>query len=108
MTNQIFKQKVNIDLLFELFEKTCFKETKYYMFDLNCFKKGIYDNSIQLFLDEIKECYHKSKQKYVEKKITYNSFTTILRQILKSNNVPFYSKIVYNKSEYCIVYYIYF
>ena len=108
MTNQIFKKIVTIELLFELLDKLNCKQTKCYMFDLNVFKKGLYDNTIPEFIESIKENYHNSKQKYVDKKITYNGFTTILRQILKSNNIPFHSKLSYSKSNYVIVYYIYF
>ena len=108
MSNQTFKKKVDIEPLFELLEKICCKESKYYMFDLNAYKKGLYENLFNEYFDYLKDFYHKSKQKYIEKKITYNSFTTVLRQILKYNNIPFHSKLCYNKSEYVIVYYIYF
>jgi hypothetical protein len=108
MTSQIFKINVEREIFFELLDKICCKETKYYMFDLNAYKKGMYDNTIPDFFESIKENYHKSKQKYVDKKITYNAFTTVLRQIIKSHNIPFHSKISYGKSCYVIVYYIYF
>ena len=45
--------------------------------------------------------------KYLEKKQTYNSFTTIVRQICNFNKLTYTSKIKYNKSSYDIVYIIY-
>ena len=40
-------------------------------------------------------------------KLTYNSFTTIIRQICKYNQITYTSQIKYDKSTYEIVYYIY-
>ena len=48
------------------------------------------------------------RQKYLDKKLTYNSFTTVLRQICNFNKVKYVSQIKYDKSTYDIVYYIYF
>ena len=33
--------------------------------------------------------YHNSKKKYLERKLTYNSFTTVLRQICNFNNITY-------------------
>jgi len=60
------------------------------------------------FCETIKNYYHLSKQFYLERKMTYNSFTTILRQICKNNNIMFTSQIKYNESKYNIDYLIYF
>ena len=45
--------------------------------------------------------------KYLDKKLTYNSFTTILRQICNYNKITYTSQIKYDKSSYEITYYIY-
>ena len=110
MSSQIFKKTIPKELLFTLLDIICIKNEKNYIFNKNSFKKGIFDNSIVQFLDECKEYYHISKQKYIdkEKKVTYNNFTTILRQICNSNKVTYTSKIKYDKSSYDIIYYIYF
>jgi hypothetical protein len=108
MTSQIFKNKIPNDAFFELLDKVCPKNEKHYTFHLDAFKKGIFTNEIQQFLEMCKPYYFLSKQKYLEKKLTYNSFTTILRQICNFNKVIYTSQIIYNKSTYSIVYYIYF
>jgi hypothetical protein len=108
MTSQIFKKLIPKTLLFNLLDLICLKNEKNYIFNKNSFKKGIFDNKIENFLNECKEYYHVSKQKYLDKKITYNTFTTVLRQICNSNKITYTSKIKYDKSSYDIIYYVYF
>jgi hypothetical protein len=43
----------------------------------------------------------------VDRKITYNSFVTIVRQICRLNDVVFTSQIRYNESKYNIDYFVY-
>lgn len=73
----------------------------------DAFKKGIFNDIIPIFLEECKEFYHLSKQKYIDKKLTYNAFTTVIRQICNSNKIIYTSKIKYINSTYDIIYYIY-
>ena len=108
MSTQIFKNIIPYDKLFNLLDLLCIKNDKYYTFDSNSFKKGIFTEEINCFLEDCKPYYHISKRKYIEKKITYNSFTTVLRQISNSNKIIYTSQIKYDKSNYEIVYYIYF
>jgi hypothetical protein len=107
MTSQIFKNKIPNNVFFELLDKICQKNEKHYIFNTESFKRGIYKESIQKFIELCTPYYHISKRKYLEKKLTYNSFTTILRQICNFNKITYTSKIIYNKSVYNIVYYIY-
>jgi len=108
MSNQIFKKNVPNELLFNLLESICAKNEKHYTFNNEAFKRGIFQESIPKFLTECNPCYHISKKKYLEKKLTYNSFTTVLRQICNFNNITYTSQIKYDKSNYDIVYYVYF
>jgi hypothetical protein len=108
MSSQIFKNKIPNNILFELLDKICLKNNKYFTFNNNAFKKGLYNNEIQNFINIIHPYYHISKRKYLEKKLTNKSFATILRQICNINNVKYVSQILYCKSSYDIVYYIYF
>lgn len=108
MSKQIFKYPIPAEPLFELLDKICTKEDNTYIFNNNAYKKGIFDNNIPPFLEECKPYYHASKQKYVEKKMTYTGFTTVLRQICNFNNIKYTTKIRYEKSTYEIVYYICF
>ena len=108
MSKQIFKNPIPIDMLFSLLETICVHEENNFVFNNNSYKKGIFENSIPPFIESCRPYYHNSKQKYLDKKLTYNSFTTILRQICKSNSITYTSQIKYEKSNYDIVYYIVF
>ena len=108
MSNQIFKKNVPNEMLFNLLNIICAKNEKHYILNNEAFKRGVFQESIQNFLTECNTYYHISKKKYLEKKLTYNSFTTVLRQICNFNNITYTSQIKYDKSNYDIFYYIYF
>lgn len=108
MSTQIFKNKIPNNLLFELFDKICLKNDKYYTFNNSAFKKGMYNSEIPKFIESCNHYYHLSKRKYLEKKLSNRTFTTILRQICNANDIKYTSHIIYCKSSYDIVYYIYF
>jgi hypothetical protein len=108
MTNQIFKNNIPNNILFELLDLICLKNDNHYIFNFISFKKGVYNISIQKFIEDCTPYYHISKRKYLEKKLTYNSFTTVLRQICNFNKISYISKIIYDKSAYNITYYIYY
>ena len=107
MSAQLFKTNIPKKNIYDLLEIICTKTDKNYILNKDAFKKGIFNNIIQNFLEECKPYYHLSKQKYIEKKLTYNSFTTVVRQICNSNKIVYTSKIKYNNSTYDIIYYIY-
>ncbi len=106
--NQIFKNIIPKIILFELLDKICLKKDNYYMIDQNSHKKMIFHNYNIEFCSTILNYYHFSKQYYVTRTFTYNSFINIVRQICKSNDINFHSKVRYNESEYETVYLIYF
>ena len=108
MPNQIFKKMVPSNILLELLDKICLKTEKYYLFDINAYKKLLFYNLQTEFCENLKEYYHLGKQFYLTRKITYNHFTTIIRQICKLCNVMYTSQIKYNESKYNIDYLIYF
>lgn len=108
MLTQIFKKNVPPHLLNEVLEKVCLKTDKYYLVDLNAYRKLLYYKLDESLSQSLVEYYHASKQFYATRKMTYNSFTNIIRQICKSNNVMFTSNIRYNESKYNIDYFIYF
>jgi hypothetical protein len=108
MSIQIFKNKIPNDIFFELLDKICLKNDKYYVFNIESFKKGIYTEDIQKFIEFCKPFYYLSKKKYLERKLTQKSFDTILRQICNHNNIIYTSQIKYDKNTYDIVYFIYF
>lgn len=106
--SQIFKTNVSPELLTKLLETNATKNNNHFIFTNDSYKKGIFNESIPLFLEQCKPHYFESKQKYIERKLTYNSFTTILRQICNHNKITYTSQIKYDKSTYSIIYYIYF
>ena len=108
MLKQIFKNNVPNEVLFSLLDQICLKTEKYYLIDLNAFKKMVFHKLHEPFLNSLYEYYHVSKQFYLTREFTYNSFTNILRQICKSNAVMFTSNIKYNESKYNIDYFVYF
>jgi hypothetical protein len=108
MTSQIFKNNIPNKFFFELIDAICLKNEKHYTFNFESFKKGIYKESIPQFVELCKPFYHISKRVYLDKKLTYNTFTTILRQICNFNKITYTSKIIYDKSTYNIEYYIYY
>ena len=108
MSIQIFKQQVPTALLFDLLESLCMKHNKHYIFSTDSFKKGVFKKNIETFMLECAQYYHVSKRKYLEKPLTYNSFTTVLRQICNFNKITYTSQIKYEKSKYTILYYIFF
>jgi hypothetical protein len=107
MSHQIFKKKIPSQLLFNMLDAICVKNDKCYTLNNVSFKKGIFNESIQNFFVQCDEYYHTSKKKYLERKLTYNSFTTIIRQICNFNAITYTSQIKYDKSSYDIIYYIY-
>ena len=108
MSTQIFKKNVPNELLFTLLDSICAKNEKHYVLNNESFKRGMFQESISKFFDECNKYYHISKKKYLERKLTYNSFITVLRQICNFNNITYTSQIKYDKSNYDIIYYIYF
>ena len=109
MPNQIFKYIPEPNILIYFLDMVCLKENDTYIFDMNAYKKGIYiQGNIQL-LDEIRPYYYVSKQlKYIDREMTYNNFTTILRQLCNIMDIKYNSTIKYDRSVYNIKYEIYF
>jgi hypothetical protein len=108
MNTQIFKNRIPNNIFFELLNKIATKNEKYYLFNNLSFKKGLYNEVIQDFLLFCKPFYHISKHKYLDRKLKYSNFTTIIRQICNFNNITYTSQIKYDKSTYDIIYYIYY
>jgi len=108
MLTQIFCKPIATEILFKLLSEICTKTDKYYFIDMNVYRKLTFHNLYQPFCDAILEYYHVSKRFYVTRKLTYNSFTNLVRQLCKTNNIMYTSEIKYNESKYNINYFIYF
>lgn len=108
MINQIFRKNVDPQILYELLSKICLTTDKYYCVDMNAFRKMTFHLYHEEFFKTLLDYYHVSKQFYLTRPLTYNSFTTVLRQICKSNEIMFTSTIHYNQSKYTINYFVFF
>jgi len=108
MSSQIFKNAIPNQLLINLLDDIAVKYEKYYLVNNNSYKKGMFNEVIVTFINECKPYYYLSKRKYLERKMCYKSFITIVRQICNFNNITYTSQIKYDKSTYDIMYYIYF
>ena len=106
MLEYLFVKQAPISILAALLEKICAKTHTNYLIDMNAYKKLLYYNYHTEFCNELREYYHKSKHFYLNREMTYNSFTNIVRQICKSNNYPYYTELKYNHSIYTILYFI--
>ena len=101
-----FKKHFPIEILYTFLDKFCIKKGNYVMFDYNSFRIMLYHDYNDEFIELLKEYYYPSKQFYLTRPLTFNSFVTIIRQLCKINNVDFESKILYQHSIYNIEYYI--
>jgi hypothetical protein len=107
MSSQTFKSQIPNDMFFNFLDVICNETDKYYIYNNESYKRGIMGNDITNFLEKCRPFYHLSKRIYLDKKLTYNSLTTVIRQICKYNKITFASQIKYDKSDYTISYYIY-
>jgi hypothetical protein len=109
MPNQIFKYIPENNILIDFLHIVCLKENTTYIFDMNAYKKGQYNDTNIKLLDDIRPYYYVSKQlKYLDREITYNNFTTILRQLCNITKIKYTSTIKYDRSVYNIKYEIYY
>ena len=109
MSKQIFKDIIPKEFLIDFLNANCCQNenSNYYLLDKNCYKRSILDDKLTKFLQTIKPYYHESKKYYVDRKLDYPKFVTIIRQICKAHNLAYSSQLFYDKSEYNIVYHIY-
>ena len=107
MLGQIFKHKIPHHILFDLLEKICLITEKYYFIDIASYNKLLFMNLKKQFIDELTEYYFLSKGFYLERDFTYSSFTNIVRQFCKHENIKFESEIKYNHSKYYINFLVY-
>lgn len=104
MPSQIFKTQPQTSILLCFLDKVCSNDANAYVFDIVAFKRANFINVIPAFINELRDYYHTSKYFYLDRKQTYTTFVTIIRQICKNNHIPYNAIIVYEKSSYYIKY----
>ena len=104
--SQVFKKTIPQNALFDFLEKIgCKKTDKFYVVDITAFKRAIYNNDLEIFINSIKEYYYTSKLHYLDTThVTHNKFNTIIRQLCKCNAIIFSKYLKYDKSSYSVVY----
>lgn len=105
--NELFKRQIPYKIIYNLLYDICKQEKIYLVFDLIQFKKLKFYSKLDDILLFLKPYYKESKQKYIEKATKYKGFVTILRQLCKLHNIKYNNKIVYDHSNYTIIYYFY-
>jgi hypothetical protein len=106
MKHQLFKILVPLECLFTLLQNICNTEDEIYIIDDNAYKKLLYHGYDKSFLEQIISYYHTSKQHYVTRTLTYNSFVNIVRQICHSHSHDIIQSKKYNHSVYTMRYII--
>ena len=104
MSSQLFKKIFELEDFVNFLSTICDVKDNEYTFNNDAFKKANLFNRIDPFVEKCKDHYYLSKHKYLNRKITYKTFITILRQIAKSKNIAYSSNIKYSKSNYNIEY----
>lgn len=105
--SQNFKKKYDSDTFLKIIKEYCIHEKKTeYIFSPISYKKMQFNKILPEFINSLTPYYHKSKQFYLKREVTYKNLLTIFRQLLNSLCIPYTSKIIYNKSKYCIHYII--
>ena len=107
MKSQLFKQIYPKEDFLLFLKKYCIHDEKSIIFSKESFKKIKLANEEQIFFDTLKTYYFPSKKKYVDREPKYKYFVTVLKQIAKSNSIPYTSNIKYSKSTYNLSYIFY-
>ena len=76
-----------------------------YFFDINLFKKAKFNNQIKPFIESLDEFYKRKYKYYLTRDNTFKNLLTIMRQLCKYHDIPYYKKIKYQHNDYNIVYF---
>ena len=104
MKTQIFKTIIEPNILWKFLEENGEVNEEYIFFDKVLYKKAVFKETIEPFIKSLTEHYHESKKHYVTRKMDYNKFITVLRQLCNINDIKYTTKMIYNNSSYEIVY----
>lgn len=94
-SSQIFCKNVDFELVEPLLKKICDQLEGAYILDETAFSRLMYHNYADNFIAVIRPYYYTSKLFYVDRKLTFKSFSTIVRQICKASGKIISSKIKY-------------
>jgi hypothetical protein len=95
---QIIKPGLSIQVLYDLLG-VYIASNKLFVTN-SLYKKVVSNNTNAIFVQTILPFYHKSKQFYCLRTMTYNRWLTILRQLCKYFKLPYTSTVRYHSSTY--------
>ena len=104
---QLFKTPVPLELLWDFLKENFEQCDNYFLINKYLYNKCDCNQQLTNFITVLKTHYYGSKNKYIERAMTYKYFLTIIRQICNAHNILYSSKLLYNKSVYEIEYSIY-
>lgn len=84
MSSQIFKEPPPKNMLIDLLINYGINDNnKRYIIDYHSFKKIVYDEYHNVWLEELEPYYFERKKIYATREFTYVNFMTIIRQLCK-------------------------
>ena len=97
-----------VDTFNDFVKNNFVQEGGYYIFNEFTMKKISYDDTLKNFVNGLSKFYHKSKQFYLKRDLSnIKSFNTILRQIMKRNDVKHDKIVKYHRAKYFTEYHIF-
>lgn len=95
--SQVFKIEPVYEFLQQILDRFCTKENNYYVIDYITFKKIVFHKYQETWLEGLLDHYYKSKQFYITRKFTFQSFITIIRQLCKFFDIKY--DYLYDKNQ---------
>jgi hypothetical protein len=105
--SNIFKTIPDKNIILNYIKENSYNINNRYIIDINIYKKSLLNCEIDKLIIYIKPFYFKVKHIYLERKINYKNYLTIIRQLLNIFNIKYIKKIKYFHSIYEIIYIIY-
>jgi len=94
--SQVFKLQPSFEFLQEILD-FAIKENNYHVIDFITYKKIVFHNFQEEWLDKLLNHYHISKQFYITRKFSFQSFITIIRQLCKYFDIKY--DYIYDKNQ---------
>ena len=103
--SQIIKPTLSVDDVIKLLKEICiYSKDNIYLFNNNAYKRLRLFKKVDYVINKLRPHYYGSKLFYLTRKMSYKTFSTIIRQLCKYANVELLSNIRYLYSSYIIEY----
>jgi len=87
---QLFNARIPRNLLISFLthvSNDIVRDDKYFVVNVNSYRKSIDDGSLVKFCDDIRDMYIPSKKRYADAVDTYSRFLTVIRQVCRVNGM---------------------